>query len=91
MKTGIALVLALIAGCAASNTGVVPIGGGLYMLGSQDYSLNYSGSKVKAELYREAAAFCEKQGKQLAPVSDTARDAALYSNYASAEIKFRCQ
>lgn len=80
----------LLAGCA-SKTGIVPIGDGLYMSSMQDYSLNYHGGKVKAELYQEAMAFCAKQGKKSVPVSDTARDAAMYSNYASAEVKFRCE
>lgn len=79
-----------LAGCA-STTGVVPIGDGLYMSSKQDYSLNYHGGKVKAELYQEAAQFCQKQGKKSIPVSDTSRDAAAYSNYASAEVKFRCE
>ncbi len=83
--------LAALAGCGTMSTGVTPIGNGIYMLGAQDYSLNYSGSKVKAELYREADAYCTKQGKKLMPVGDSAVDAAMYSNYASAEIKFRCQ
>jgi hypothetical protein len=79
----------LLAGCA-SKTGIVPIGDGIYMSSTQDYSLNYHGGKVKAELYKEAADFCAKQGKKSVPVSDSARDAAFYSNYASAEVKFRC-
>lgn len=89
MRVLLVLTVAL-AGCAASETGIVPIGDGLYMAGKQDYSMNWHGAKVKADLYQQAAAFCAKQGKQSIPVSDTARDAAMYSNYASAEIKFRC-
>lgn len=80
---------AALAGCA-STTGVLPIGDGLYMSSKQDYSLNYHGGKVKAELYQEAAQFCAGQGKKVVPVTDSSRDAAMYSNYASAEIKFRC-
>jgi hypothetical protein len=80
----------LITACA-SNTGVVPIGDGIYMSSKQDYSMNWHGAKVKAELYQEAIAFCAKQGKQSSPVSDTSRDAVMYSNYASAEVKFRCR
>jgi hypothetical protein len=87
-KTALAATV-LLAACA-SKTGVVPIGDGIYMLGMQDYSLNYHGAKVKAQLYGEAAEFCTKQGKRVQPVGDSATDAALYSNYASAEVKFRC-
>ena len=73
----------------ATSTGVVPIGDGIYMLGTHG-SMSWSGSEVKAGLYKEAGEFCAKQGKQVSPVSDSSRDAAMYSNYASAEIKFRC-
>lgn len=92
MKTFAIIISALsLAACGTMSTGVTPIGKGIYMLGAQDYSINYSGSKVKAELYKEAAAYCKKEGKEVAPVSDSAVDAAMYSNYASAEIKFRCE
>jgi hypothetical protein len=87
----IALAVAALLAACASKTGIVPIGNGIYMAGMQDYSLNYHGAKVKAELYQEAAEFCTKQGKRVIPVGDTATDAALYSNYASAEVKFRCE
>ena len=91
MKTILSLIVAtaVVAGCA-TTTGVVPIGDGIYMLGTHG-SMSWSGSEAKAGLYREAAEFCVKQGKEVSPVSDTSRDAAMYSNYASAEIKFRCK
>ena len=83
-------VCAVLTACA-STTGIVPIGDGIYMSSKQDYSLNYHGGKIKAELYQEASQFCAKQGKRSVPVSDTSQDAAMYTNYASAEIKFRCE
>lgn len=90
MKFKLLVLTALVAGCA-SKTGIVPIGDGIYMSGMQDYSLNYHGAKVKAQLYTEAAQFCAKQGKRSVPVGDSAQDAAMFSNYASAEVKFRCE
>lgn len=84
------LIPIFLAACA-SHSGVVPVGSGIYMITKQDYSLNYSGGKVKAGLYQEAAEFCRGQGKEVEPMSDTAQDAALYRNYASAEVKFRCK
>lgn len=89
MKLILVAAAALLAACA-SKTDVVEIGDGIYMLGMQDYSLNYSGTKVKAQLYQEASQFCAQRGKRSSPVGDSARDAAMYSNYASAEVKFRC-
>jgi hypothetical protein len=50
MKKTVLALAVLLAACA-SKTGVVPIGDGIYMLGMQDYSLNYHGAKVKAQLY----------------------------------------
>lgn len=91
MKVALLIVTCAALTACASNTGIVPIGDGIYMSSKQDYSLNYHGGKVKAELYKEAHEFCAKQGKKSSPVSDTARDAAMYSNYASAEVKFRCE
>lgn len=84
------LVVVLLSGCA-SDTGIVPIGNGLYMSSKQDYSFNWHGGKVKAELYQQAAQFCAEKNKKSVPVSDSSHDAAIYSNYASAEVKFRCE
>ena len=75
----------------STTTGVVPIGDGIYMASKQDGGgFNWSGGKVKVELYQEAAQYCSKLGKKSIPVSDKEQDASMYS-YASAEIKFRCE
>lgn len=80
--------LVLVAGCATS-TGVVEVGDGSYMLGSQT-SGTWSGSSVKADLFKEASAFCAKSGKKLKLVGEKTQDASLYS-YASSEVRFTCQ
>lgn len=77
-----------LAACSTA-TGVVPIGDGIYMLSKQE-QMAWSGGKLKAELYAEAAAHCKSLGKEPSPVSDTAQDATM-DRYASAEIKFRCR
>ena len=89
LNAGFILVF-LLTGCA-THTGVVSIGDGIYMLGKQDtgFTTNWSSSKVKAELFREGAAFCGGLGKRIVPVGDIGQD-ATFSSYASAEIKFRC-
>ncbi|MGH8703179.1 MAG: hypothetical protein ACREVR_18670, partial [Burkholderiales bacterium] len=66
------------------------IGDGIYMVSKQDY-MAWSGGNIKAEIYKEAAAYCAKQGKQSSPVGDGAQDASMYGQYASAEVKFRCK
>lgn len=79
--------LAVVAGCA-SPTGVVPIGSGVYMA-SKMGTMTYSGGQVKAELYKEAADYCAKLGKQVVPLGSTSTDASI-GTYASAEVQFRC-
>jgi hypothetical protein len=51
--------------------------------------LTFTGGEVKAELYREAAAFCAGKGFGVIPVSSSSQNSAPAS-YASAEIQFRC-
>jgi hypothetical protein len=76
-----------LAACS-STTGIVPIGSGTYMLGAQD-GWAYTGSSIKADLYKQANEFCAKQDKQVEPVNSTGHDYG-FSQYASAEIQFRC-
>lgn len=83
---GLALV-ALLTGCA-SQTGIVPIGDGVYMSGAQD-GMTYTATKVKARLYAEASEFCAKQGKKMVPLSDSGVDSSMTTS-TSAEVKFRC-
>ncbi len=87
--TLLACVCAALAGCAAStSTGIVPIGDGIYMNSRQEY-MNWSSGAIKAQLFKEAAEFCAKDGKRLSPIGSTGADASM-SSYASAEIQFRC-
>ncbi|MFJ7797191.1 hypothetical protein [Pseudomonas sp. NPDC096950] len=60
----------LIAG--GSGPGIMPMGRDTYMVAKDGSFTTFSGSAVKAELYREANAFCEGKGrgKQLLPVKD---------------------
>jgi hypothetical protein len=82
------LLLAFLGGCA-THTGVVKINDDTYMIGAQDY-MAYSGSGVKAQLYKEANEFCAKQGKKVEPVADNKTDYG-WSGHAGAEIQFRCK
>lgn len=80
----------VLAACATPDTGMVPIGQGMYMHSKFGSMITFSGGHVKAELFQEAGAFCQKQGKQLVPVNSTSKDSG-YGTYASAEIQFRCE
>lgn len=80
------LFVLLLAGCA-SNTGVVPVGDGVYMLSGSAPAA--SGGEVTASLYREANAYCAEQKKTLSTVGTKSRDAGL-GRLGNAEIQFRC-
>lgn len=77
----------LLSGC--SGPGVVPMGPDTYMVAKDGSFTTFGGGAVKAELYKEANAFCEGKGKQLMPVKDASRDSG-YGRYANAELQFRC-
>ncbi len=79
----------LIAGCASLGTdGIVQIGPDLYMVGEMSAS-TYSGSAVKAKLFKDAGIYCTEKKKIMLPVNSTGQDTAGY-NWASAEVQFRC-
>ena len=85
-----AITVSVLAGCASTNTGIVQISDDTYMYAKQDWTA-YSGSVVKAELYKEANAFCVSKGKKFAPINSTAQDAVVYQVSAGAEIQFTCK
>lgn len=87
MKLANLVLLSVLAGCA-SNTGPVPIGSGRYMLSRMQWAA-WSGGAVKADLYREAEAFCAMSGKKMDAGRSNSADATVIS-YASAEIEFTC-
>lgn len=81
--------VAALSACATPNTGIRPIGSGVYMASKFGSFTTFSGGQVKAELFEEAGAFCAKQGKQVQPLDSVSKDSG-YGTYASAEIQFRC-
>ncbi len=85
----LAAVAALLAGCA-TNSGIVDLGGGNYVYAKED-AMAYNGNATKVEILKEAAAFCAKQGKQMAVQSSDARPYTPFSSYAGAEVQFACK
>ena len=90
MRKAILLMLLAVvnAGCAATNTGIVQITDNTYMYSKLDRWAQ-SGGIIKAELYKEANAFCMSKGKKLVPLSSTSMDRRI-GGKASAEIQFSC-
>ena len=79
----------LLAGCATGTDGVVPIGPDLFMVGGLGGFTDYSGSAVKARLFKDASKHCADSGRVMFPMNSTAQDSGL-ATYASAEVQFRC-
>jgi len=73
---------------ACMSTGIVPQGRDTYMISKQGTALS-SGATVKATLYKEADAWCRKQGLVMVPVSEHTTDGVPGAHFASAEITFR--
>jgi hypothetical protein len=84
-----ALVPLALFGCA-TNSGIVDLGGGNYVYAKED-PWGWNGNATKVEILKEAAAFCAKQGKQLAVQSSDAKPYMPYSSYAGAEVQFSCR
>ena len=78
-----------ITGCA-TTTGIVKISEDTYMLAKQPL-LAHTAGEVKVEIYKEANAFCEKNGKKFIQLSHTGSDYHPYNSYASAEVQFKCE
>lgn len=85
----IAAAIAL-AGCAATGTGgPVKITDDTYMIGGIGGPFDYSGSAVMAKFFGQANEHCAGMGLSMVPVSSKGQDAFM-SNYASAEVQYRC-
>lgn len=89
MRVYLSVACLALASCAAQTTGIVSIGTGGYMISKADPMAHYGG-QVKADLMKEAAAYCASQGKQFSPTNSTAADAVIYQRHATAEVQFRC-
>jgi len=83
-----ALVPLFLIGC--QSTGVISTGNDTYMVGKKDGTPGLGVSlENKADVYREANAFCQKKGLDLRVISETvtpARPAQL----GATELQFKC-
>lgn len=88
MKRLIALPLLLFA-CA--STGVVPMDNGTYMIAKRSAQAGF-GPPVgaKAAVYREANAFCRKQGKTVEIILLDVTDSG-FARPGSVTLQFRCK
>ena len=78
-----------IAGCA--STGPIPIGKDTYMISKQSAGgMFVSASSVKAEIFQEGFAFCQKQNKVFQVVRSNELSAIPAVRMPSAEVQFMC-
>lgn len=80
---------ALIAGCASTSTGVVPIGKDTYMV-SIHGARGTSQGDMRAMAFREASVYCISQKREVQPLSVKSNGYIPYVRNAEAEVQFRC-
>jgi hypothetical protein len=90
MKLRILGAATAIAITACVSSGVIPIGDGEYMIAKHSATTFANGGSQKAEVYREANAYCVMQGKELTTTEVTAENGVAAYRAASAELHFRC-
>lgn len=90
MKNIILLTVVALGGCA-SHTGIVPTGGGSYMIAKQQATGFPGLGNMKAEIIGESSRFCAESGKELQIIS--AHDSPppyIFGNYPRSEVSFTC-
>lgn len=91
MQKTTTLILLLVAGCA-TNTGIVPMGTGQYVVARQA-ATGFTGlGTLKAEALREAESFCASKGLAF-HVTRMSENEGPYvlGNFPRAEVQFDCQ
>jgi len=75
---------------ACSSTGVVPMDKGTYLVSKRSAQVGF-GPPVgaQADVYQEANAFCDREGKQVETVSLELTDSG-FARPAAAALQFRC-
>ena len=84
-----ALLIAVLAGCAAPSPRVVEVLPGTYRVSKDDSLFILKGEALKTGLIKDAQAFCGAKGKTVAVLDTTSRDSED-NDRASATIQFTC-
>jgi hypothetical protein len=90
MKSFIAVAVgALLAGC--SSTGIVPADQDTYFIAKKSAAGVFgTPDGVRADIYREANAFCDEKGLGVETVTTEAKGAIPFVRTGSATLTFRC-
>lgn len=83
------LMAVLLTGCA-TYSGVIPDGKESYIVIASGGHGFASSGELKIDAYKEANAYCVKLDKQLETISVKTTEAGILSEYAEAELRFRC-
>ncbi|WP_075188179.1 hypothetical protein [Teredinibacter haidensis] len=79
----------IILGCA-NTSGVVPLGGGSYLISRSEKGFDVTGSAVKADAIKEANEYCSLKNKSLELIKTNQKDMVPFKSDAQAEIEFKC-
>lgn len=90
MKLLVAIVAALLVGCA-SNSGVVPVGEGTLMIARQAATGFPGTGKIKTEALKEAGQYCAAQNKTMDIIKLYENEGPyIFGRYPRVELTFRC-
>lgn len=88
MKTLLIILMLALTGC--TSTGVVPMDKDAYMISKRSAQVGFGPAYgAKADVYREANAFCAKQNKKVETIALNMTDGA-FARPASVSLQFRC-
>jgi hypothetical protein len=85
MKSLLAFAALVLASC---SSGVVPTGPNSYMISKSVHGFS-SGAAGKADVYREASAWCAEKGLVMVPITSASRDPVAGRGMGSAEVHFK--
>lgn len=89
MRYTAVFVALLLVGCA--STGVVPMDSGTYMIAKRSAQAGFGPPDgVKADVYREANAFCAKQQKTVETIKLDVTDSG-FARPGNVSLQFRCK
>ena len=90
MKYLLVITMLVLAGCA-SNSGVVPMSQGKFLITKQAATGFPGIGNLKAEVIQEAVGFCSAMEKDMAQVSyDETKPPFILGNYPRVELHFSC-
>ena len=79
----------MVVAAVGCTSGIVPVGGGHYMLSTTRYCCQTK-AEMSAEVYREAEAYCVQQGKSITVIQDSSIGVDVYM-WPEGNIRFACE